>query len=121
MCDRDQWDIHKLDKKYDCYVHAPPRLSTITLRTQFSAEIFDIEDKVKDACRDSPAQKDPSLMSVDEDIRETPKAENTPYGGGKRSCKTRQFVIQLVLKFMISFAFRLGQRYQAARLKTAQG
>jgi hypothetical protein len=29
MCDQDQWDIHKLDPFYDCFVPAPPQHPTI--------------------------------------------------------------------------------------------
>jgi hypothetical protein len=29
MCDQDQWDIHKLDPFYDCFVPTPPRPPTI--------------------------------------------------------------------------------------------
>ncbi|KAF8274538.1 hypothetical protein EI94DRAFT_692368 [Lactarius quietus] len=29
MCDQDQWDIHKLDPFYDCFVPAPPLHPTI--------------------------------------------------------------------------------------------
>lgn len=29
MCDQDQWDIHKLDPFYDCFVPAPPHHPTI--------------------------------------------------------------------------------------------
>lgn len=29
MCDQDQWDIHKLDTFYDCFVPAPPQPPTI--------------------------------------------------------------------------------------------
>ncbi|KAJ8076452.1 hypothetical protein PM082_000875 [Marasmius tenuissimus] len=32
-CSQDQWDIYKLDLKYQCHVHLPPALSTITLAT----------------------------------------------------------------------------------------
>ncbi|KAF9268875.1 hypothetical protein L218DRAFT_984200 [Marasmius fiardii PR-910] len=32
-CSEDQWDIYKLDNKYECRVRLPPALSTITLAT----------------------------------------------------------------------------------------
>ncbi|KAL0576666.1 hypothetical protein V5O48_005326 [Marasmius crinis-equi] len=32
-CSQDQWDIHKLDNKYQCRVRLPPALSEITLAT----------------------------------------------------------------------------------------
>lgn len=40
MCDQDQWDIHKLDPFYDCFIPAPPQHPTIRAKVAAAAASF---------------------------------------------------------------------------------
>lgn len=70
MCDQDQWDIHKLDPFYDCFVPAPPQHPTIRAKVAAASSFPSSSSSSRSSIFADGAQKKRRISSPPSSLEE---------------------------------------------------
>ncbi|KAI0268717.1 hypothetical protein BC834DRAFT_650355 [Gloeopeniophorella convolvens] len=76
ICDQDQWDIHKLDPFYECFVPALPQLPTIRAKVAAASSFSSTSSSQSSIFADAPYKKrrlSTPPSSIEEEASHSPK------------------------------------------------